>query len=117
MTAPAAKYSCNVCSAVASKTCGKCKRRFYCCAECQREDWPLHKRYCVAMSPEDVEITSLNWSFLKASFDRGEWEELVSSVRRKHGGKVELVNLKGAILEALKQQCLNDGVPKDFLRG
>ena len=66
------------------------------------------------MPPEDDEIASLKWIFSKAGFDRGEWEELVSSVRRKHGGTVDPVNLKGAILEAMKQQCLNEGAPKDF---
>ncbi len=27
-------------------TCGKCKHTTYCSPECQREDWPIHKKFC-----------------------------------------------------------------------
>ncbi|KAJ7148760.1 hypothetical protein C8R43DRAFT_516496 [Mycena crocata] len=26
--------------------CGKCKKRFYCTADCQQKDWPEHKKQC-----------------------------------------------------------------------
>ncbi|XP_059136622.1 N-lysine methyltransferase SMYD2 isoform X2 [Peromyscus eremicus] len=29
--------------------CGRCKQAFYCDAECQKEDWPLHKLECSSM--------------------------------------------------------------------
>jgi len=28
------------------KTCGKCQQVYYCCAKCQRDDWPSHKLSC-----------------------------------------------------------------------
>jgi hypothetical protein len=28
------------------KTCGCCKKIFYCCKECQSRDWPQHKKVC-----------------------------------------------------------------------
>ncbi|KAK2856242.1 hypothetical protein Q5P01_004977 [Channa striata] len=30
--------------------CGKCKKAFYCNANCQRGDWPMHKLECSAMT-------------------------------------------------------------------
>jgi len=35
------KYSANRYS-----TCRGCKRRSYCCKDCQRADWPFHKQEC-----------------------------------------------------------------------
>jgi len=29
--------------------CAKCKAIFYCCASCQRVDWPRHKKYCTIL--------------------------------------------------------------------
>ena len=26
--------------------CGKCLVACYCCVECKREDWPMHKKQC-----------------------------------------------------------------------
>jgi len=31
---------------MANKKCGKCNETTYCSVECQRKDWPLHKRIC-----------------------------------------------------------------------
>ncbi|KAL8438467.1 hypothetical protein Efla_002217 [Eimeria flavescens] len=32
------------------RRCGGCQKVFYCGAQCQREDWRLHKRICVTGS-------------------------------------------------------------------
>lgn len=28
--------------------CSRCKRRYYCSQKCQKTDWTLHKRECIA---------------------------------------------------------------------
>ena len=33
-------------SDIPTKKCGKCKNEFYCGKECQKIDWPFHKRFC-----------------------------------------------------------------------
>jgi len=43
--------SCTVCEkgdteSAPLKKCGKCKEIYYCSAECQKQDWPAHRRYC-----------------------------------------------------------------------
>ncbi|KAJ7244430.1 hypothetical protein B0H12DRAFT_1325625, partial [Mycena haematopus] len=34
------------CAEEGKSQCGRCKERFYCSAECQRKDWPAHKKEC-----------------------------------------------------------------------
>jgi len=45
---------CSVCCKYLEKPkkCGKCKSRYYCSAECQKQDWTEHKKECKA--PETV---------------------------------------------------------------
>jgi len=43
--------SCKVCEkgdteSAPLKKCGKCTEIYYCSAECQKQDWPAHRRYC-----------------------------------------------------------------------
>ncbi len=38
------------CGAPAAKKCARCKITRYCCAECQRVDWPVHKKHCTDAS-------------------------------------------------------------------
>lgn len=38
------------------KRCSKCKVVKYCSAECQREDWALHKAVCRKVDVEGNEI-------------------------------------------------------------
>jgi hypothetical protein len=39
-------HYCFMCNNVTSKKCGSCRNTFYCSIECQRKDWPEHKKYC-----------------------------------------------------------------------
>lgn len=45
------KRKCDWCATVSAsklKTCGKCRRSFYCGPACQRAAWPGHKQLCEA---------------------------------------------------------------------
>lgn len=37
---------CLSCGRTTEKKCAKCKAAFYCCRDCQEEDWKDHKRHC-----------------------------------------------------------------------
>jgi len=37
---------CLICNAADAKACESCRSASYCSKDCQREDWPLHKRLC-----------------------------------------------------------------------
>jgi len=39
---------CDVCSSLGAKPCSRCKRSFYCSAECQKSAWKKHKKTCKA---------------------------------------------------------------------
>jgi len=40
--------ACRVCKIIPKslKSCGVCKRKLYCSVECQKKDWPIHKKIC-----------------------------------------------------------------------
>jgi len=47
---------CDVCSSLGAKPCARCKRAFYCSAECQKTAWKKHKKTCKApTSPPTTE--------------------------------------------------------------
>jgi len=41
-------HKCDVCSSLGAKPCARCKRTFYCSAECQKSAWKKHKKTCKA---------------------------------------------------------------------
>lgn len=48
MEFPGTDVECEVCHKTFKKikTCGRCKRAYYCSVACQRADWPVHKLQC-----------------------------------------------------------------------
>ncbi|KAF9523829.1 hypothetical protein CPB83DRAFT_910339 [Crepidotus variabilis] len=41
--------------------CKKCQRAFYCSKECQKADWPEHKRLCESWDEEDHKVIKMAW--------------------------------------------------------
>lgn len=54
------ELSCNSCKKLRSdvsqplKRCAKCLKALYCSQECQRTDWPSHKRFCISRAEEEA---------------------------------------------------------------
>ena len=48
---------CIVCGAVSDLHCGAC-RVFYCCEQCQKEDWPIHQFICSTINTSMAESIS-----------------------------------------------------------
>ena len=48
---------CKVCGKCAIggplKRCSRCKQAFYCSKDCQKSDWPQHKRSCQPPNPKE----------------------------------------------------------------
>ena len=42
------------------KLCSKCKTAYYCCKECQKEDWCNHKKDCGFIGVKASEVPSVN---------------------------------------------------------
>ena len=42
---------CDVCNSTPAKPCARCKRTFYCSAECQKSAWKKHKKTCTTSPP------------------------------------------------------------------
>jgi len=60
---------CEACKSLAGKRCSGCYMAWYCCGECQREDWPNHKESCKAIKKEYLEVKDLynSWSALQTN--------------------------------------------------
>jgi hypothetical protein len=40
------KSLCKICNKPGDSKCARCKKIHYCSVECQKKDWPEHKKYC-----------------------------------------------------------------------
>ncbi|KDR79694.1 hypothetical protein GALMADRAFT_243774 [Galerina marginata CBS 339.88] len=60
---PARGHKCSVCERIPEAnefpTCAKCKSTVYCSRECQKKDWPDHKRHC--SEPDKHRNFMLKW--------------------------------------------------------
>ena len=48
--------ACRVCNRAGTETCGRCSKAKYCSKECQRGDWPKHKKTCISADQARVMI-------------------------------------------------------------
>lgn len=54
---------CDCCKAAnAEQRCSKCKCAYYCSRECQKKDWPQHKRICQELAQKSAEIEAVDRS-------------------------------------------------------
>lgn len=51
---------CENCMAVAFTRCGICKITYYCSKECQKKNWPFHKKFCAPTRKERLIKTCRN---------------------------------------------------------
>lgn len=51
---------CLVCMGMqpATKACGKCRKIWYCCVQCQKDDWREHKKVCCTAESVEVETAA-----------------------------------------------------------
>ena len=59
---PICREICSNCQKSSSqmKRCSRCRESFYCCAQCQRDDWPVHKLTCGKQSaPLNIRVQNL----------------------------------------------------------
>ena len=62
------------CSKLGTKHCGSCGDACYCCVECQKQDWKVHKGSCVDLKkmPMSFLSTAQIKKYLDKAFTRAE---------------------------------------------
>ena len=76
--------TCNVCLKQGkTMLCGKCKYRRFCSSECQKRDWPDHKRYCCVGGGGGANRRQKEKEDKKQSLST-QWTKLKAHVTREH---------------------------------
>lgn len=105
---------CVLCGRKTTSRCSQCQSVAYCSSDCQKADWPNHKRVCRALNGgtwhnarfvtvlpgmEGMYATSLNKHGLRTSDGRNAIRKLDSSVipPNPHGNRVFLVKLQASL--------------------
>ncbi|KAI0634533.1 hypothetical protein C8Q77DRAFT_1073092 [Trametes polyzona] len=107
---------CDVCGKSAPRRCGQCQSASYCSQECQRVDWPTHKKTCrslkggrwctVTFRPSPPGMEGMHIGFFNRYTGTSRPEDILASARvadpsvphpNAHGTKPFLVKLQVAL--------------------
>jgi MYND finger len=82
-----------------NKKCGQCKKVSYCSVECQRADWPKHKKACKALVKNKVPRRFVNLVDEYGQSDR--FKQKVEEIKQMYGGDPEQLRDTGVDVNAL----------------
>ena len=94
------KFLCAVCKKDADKSCGECKNAHYCSAECQKKDWPTHKKLCPLLKES------------RGGSDIS--DEILKVYRGKNWGKVPVFVVDNGEVSTLNNDEIRPCIADDF---